>query len=246
MCLLGLVFRHLENYPVLMFDNREEERGRLTEQPAWHAPKKGTSRWFGGQDLRAGGTWLGLNDRGIVVAVTNRKKKTRSNKMRSRGLLCRDLLELDSFDSVLRDAKSEIETNQYDGFNLLLVSSKKGVVLESTDVVKIHELDPGIHVISNGSLKDSLDVRVQDVQAALGTIPANREVPNSAIHNICSAHNLDENSAACRDGENWGTVSSTILRIGGKNHDSNYYYSHGPPCRTAYCDYSQELTEIRF
>lgn len=246
MCLLGLYFRDHRDFPIAMFINREEERGRPTESPAWHEPIDGKCRWFGGKDLRADGTWLGINERGIVVAITNRAKTSPTLNKRSRGLLCRDLLELDSIDVILTYAKSEIDTNRYDGCNLLMVSSAQGFVFEAGDELKVCKLEPGIHALSNGSLDDQQDVRIRNVRTSLKTMRENDVLSNSAIKAICSGHESIGRNSACRDGENWGTVSSTILRIPAESSDANYFYSDGPPCRTAYGDYSKEIQKIRY
>ena len=46
-----------------------------------------------GIDRQAGGTWLGVNQFGLLVVVTNRPKALAPLEPRSRGLLCRDLLD---------------------------------------------------------------------------------------------------------------------------------------------------------
>src|SRR5579872_1957695 len=89
MCLLALYFRVVEDAPVVVGANREELYARQGEPPR---VVDGPLRAVGGVDPQAGGTWLGVNERGMLVAVTNRPRTVVSPQPRSRGLLVRELL----------------------------------------------------------------------------------------------------------------------------------------------------------
>src|SRR5208283_5304222 len=93
MCLLALFFRVVEDAPVVVGANREEEYARGGEPPQ---VLPGPPNAVGGRDPRSGGTWLGVNERGVLVAVTNRLKSEPPSQPRSRGLLARDLLGCDT------------------------------------------------------------------------------------------------------------------------------------------------------
>lgn len=71
MCLLALFFRAVPGVPLIIGANREEAYERPGTPPQrldGHIPA------IGGLDPRAGGTWLGVNAAGVVIAVTNRYK----------------------------------------------------------------------------------------------------------------------------------------------------------------------------
>src|SRR5438105_13771126 len=89
MCLLAIHFQVCDQAPLLIAANREEYYARPSLPPAI---QPGTPRVLCGIDARAGGTWLGVNEHGLVVAVTNRAKPSPPAAARSRGLLCRELL----------------------------------------------------------------------------------------------------------------------------------------------------------
>ena len=92
MCMLAILYRVARNTPILVAANREEFFARPTQYPKIQS---GTPRVVCGTDRQAGGTWLGVNQYGLLVAVTNRPKSRRCRwRRRSRGLLCRDLLDL--------------------------------------------------------------------------------------------------------------------------------------------------------
>src|ERR1700761_2457378 len=89
MCLLALLFRVVEDAPLVVGANREEAYARGGEPPQ-RLP--GPIDAVGGRDPVAGGTWLGVDAAGVFVAITNRPKDTSPGPLRSRGSLVRDLL----------------------------------------------------------------------------------------------------------------------------------------------------------
>src|SRR5262245_30895767 len=93
MCTLALYFRCFEAYPLLLAANRDEHFDRPSAAPAlWD----GEPKIIAGKDLRAGGTWLGVNEFGLLAAMLNRRidgTPLPPTLARSRGLLCKELLE---------------------------------------------------------------------------------------------------------------------------------------------------------
>src|ERR1700693_6340250 len=89
MCLLALFYRVAEDAPVVVGANREEFYQRGGEPPRI---LEGPIRSVAGVDPVAGGTWIGVNEHGVMVAVTNRLKTQVPAYPRSRGLLARELL----------------------------------------------------------------------------------------------------------------------------------------------------------
>src|SRR5438552_11865453 len=88
MCLLALFSRVVEDAPVVVGANREEMYARGGEPPRI---LDSACPALAGVDPVAGGTWLGVNARGLLVAITNRLKKSLPRQPRSRGLLAREL-----------------------------------------------------------------------------------------------------------------------------------------------------------
>ena len=76
MCLLALFFRAVDDAPLVVGANREEVYARPGEPPRI---LQGASRAVAGVDPAAGGTWLGLNEHGLLAAVTNRPCPTLNN-----------------------------------------------------------------------------------------------------------------------------------------------------------------------
>ena len=69
MCTLVLLRRPDHDWPIVVGANRDEMIDRPWLPPDRHWPDRGDI--VAGQDLEAGGTWLGLNDYGVLVEAVN-------------------------------------------------------------------------------------------------------------------------------------------------------------------------------
>ncbi|MGH7927508.1 MAG: NRDE family protein, partial [Candidatus Binatia bacterium] len=72
MCTLALFFDVFDGYPLLVAANRDERYDRPAMPPGLIAANP---RIMAGKDLRAGGTWLGVNEHGLLVGILNRRAK---------------------------------------------------------------------------------------------------------------------------------------------------------------------------
>src|SRR5687767_3655150 len=142
MCLLVLAWRVHPNYPLIVAANRDE----FHERPAallerWQEP----DGIIGGRDLRAGGTWLALDEQQRFGVVTNfRDLQPSRPDAPSRGDLIVDYLrqaaEPQSF-----LAELESQATRYAGFNLLIADQQELWYASNRDEPFAHALLPGIH-----------------------------------------------------------------------------------------------------
>ena len=70
MCTLIVLHRCFAEAPLVLAANRDEFLDRPAEKPTLR--QSGSRTVLAPRDLRAGGTWLGLNDAGLFAALTNR------------------------------------------------------------------------------------------------------------------------------------------------------------------------------
>ena len=70
MCTLVILRRPAHDWPVLIAANRDEMRDRPWRPPARHWPDR--PEVVAGLDELAGGSWLGINDHGVVAGILNR------------------------------------------------------------------------------------------------------------------------------------------------------------------------------
>ncbi|KAB2922968.1 MAG: NRDE family protein, partial [Dechloromonas sp.] len=145
MCLIVVGWRAHADYPLVVAANRDEFHARPSaDAAAWpEAPAV-----FGGRDLEAGGTWLGIRRDGRFAAVTNVREPGVSKGQHSRGLLTRDFLlgELPAIDYA-----QNLDGSLYSGFNLLLGDGDSLVYCSNRDGAP-RLLAPGVYGLSNHRL----------------------------------------------------------------------------------------------
>ena len=69
MCTVVILRRPGHDWPVLIGANRDEMAGRPWEPPGRHWLDR--ENVVAGIDLLAGGTWMGMNDEGVVACILN-------------------------------------------------------------------------------------------------------------------------------------------------------------------------------
>jgi uncharacterized protein with NRDE domain len=243
MCLLALFFRAVADTPLVVAANREEFYQRGGEPPQI---LDGPVRAVGGRDPQAGGTWFGVNARGVVVAITNRPLPVPPPQARSRGLLVRDLLGCTTAKAAVDVASRELASHRYAGCNLLCADRERAVILEAAEWLRVRPLPPGLHVLTNHDINDGSDPRVhyaldwlsqRDYATAKGCL--------QALQNLCSQGSGDH-PPMCLHGTGRGTVSSTVLALRLPLTRSIYLHAQGPPDQVAYEDCSALLHELAY
>ncbi len=242
MCLLALFFRAVDDAPLVVGANREEAYARPGLPPRI---LEGKFRAVAGTDPAAGGTWLGLNEHGLLAAVTNRPKVGGPVEPRSRGLLVRELLlGCRSAAEAVEEAKRELGANRYVGCNVVLADRERAVVLHGGDWLSVWPLPPGLHVLTNHDLNEAGDPRVAWSLGWLGQRDyANSRACLAALKDLCGQRGGD-GPPICLDRGQRGTVSSTLVALRPSLADSVYLHAQGPPDRVPYEDYSPLLKEM--
>ncbi len=243
MCLLALFFRVVEDAPVVLGANREEDYRRGGEPPRLH---DGPCRFVAGLDPAAGGTWLGVNEYGVVAAVTNRFKEEKPEHPRSRGMLVRDLLHCATASAASLLAVREVEANHYDGCNIVCIDAESATLIHGGDWLRVRPLPPGLHVLANGDANDERDPRLGFAAYLLGR-EGNRYRSSAdcvdMLRQVCGRHEPGE-PAICLHGDERGPTSSSIIALRPSLAKSVYLHAQGPPDQTPYTDYSDLLRQM--
>jgi uncharacterized protein with NRDE domain len=201
----------------------------------------------GGKDLKAGGTWLGISEHGIVAGLLNRRADNGGNPdARSRGLLCLDALRRRTAAEAAEFAARE-RGSDYNPFNLLIVSRAEAFVAYNRGAsIEVVELKPGLHLLSNLDVNDFECPKISASYgkfAELGRRADFQRDPigqRAALGALLADHNtqLDPRSgrpnALCLHLENYGTRSSSLIFMRSDSTEVAHYFAPGPPCRTAY------------
>jgi uncharacterized protein with NRDE domain len=242
MCLLALFFRAVDDAPLVIGANREERYDRPATPP--QLVQDGPLRFAAGLDLVAGGTWLGVNERGVVAAITNRNKGDAPPQPRSRGLLARQLLGCPSSAAAVEVATRELGTGHYAGCNVVCADAERLVVIHGAEWLRVQPLPPGLHVLTNKDVNDQGDARLGHALWWLGQRPYGRAADCvAALKQLCGQRG-DGNPPMCLHGPDRGTVSSTILSLRWRWPGSQYLHANGPPDRAPFDDYSDLLHQL--
>jgi uncharacterized protein with NRDE domain len=245
-CTLALYFRIFEEFPLLVAANRDEHYDRASAPPNVLGTKP---RIFAGRDLRAGGTWLGVNDRGLLVGILNRKGsgwQGTQQTLRSRGLLCLDLLG-SATPSEACELLCAQENVAYQPFTIVFANENAAWVAHNSAAgIVPARLDAGLHVFSNSGELDAGSEKVTRAYRRFATLidfsqgcfdpPANivsRLAQILGDHTAANGAN-SANEAICVHGNVSGTVSSSIIRYSRSAREFQNFYSAGAPCQSPF------------
>jgi uncharacterized protein with NRDE domain len=250
-CLLIVLSRLDADTPLVVAANRDER----TDRPAVAATVLVPSgpRILGGRDELAGGTWLAVNEHGLVAGLTNRPSAAgRDESKRSRGELPLALAGHENATSAVEDFVQRFRGDDYNSA-WLLVGDRRSlyhVQVGEAGAPEVEELGPGAYVLANGPLHapapktDHVRQRVDEIAAS----PGSRWLP--LLQSVLSDHwhpaeppepppggppRPVELGAACVHTEGYGTRSAALVSVpaAGLPH---LLVADGPPCTTPFAD----------
>ncbi len=186
MCLILFAWQSHPRYSLVVAANRDEFHRRPTAAADYW---KEHPQLLAGQDLQAGGTWLGITRQGRFAAITNyREPQTNQPPLaKSRGHLIRDYL-LDTATPADHAKQLLPHGKQYSGFNLLL-GDRNALVYVSNRSDKTTRMTPGSHGLSN-HLLDTNWPKVCEGRARLEKLLENERVDPEALLELLAARNV--------------------------------------------------------
>lgn len=244
MCLLAVLYRLVPESPILIAANREEYYDRPSLPPSIQS---GKPRVLCGVDQRAGGTWLGVNQHGMFVGLTNRRAPGADPLgARSRGLLAREVLRCGSARKGVDKAMEELMTHRYEGLNLVVCDAESGWVVHSDEEQDVQPLEEGLNIVGNHNMNDPMDERVQLAHRLLTLQMLDSPVKFLAVASKVFARSPTSpgRPSMVQRGPDFGTVSSTLIALSPKPRDAIFQFSAGSPDETKYEDYSPMLRDI--
>lgn len=149
MCLISFSWQPDSDTPLVLTANRDEFHARPTK-PAqfWEEHPN----MLAGQDLEAGGTWIGVSKQGRFAALTNVRQFPAPYEGKvSRGSLVKDFL---IGDMAAEDYLDHIhrQNHLYDGFNLIVGDSSACHYLSNRSGLLPQVLPAGLYGLSNAQL----------------------------------------------------------------------------------------------
>ena len=185
MCLILFAWQQHADYPLIAIANRDEYYARPSRDAQWWED----SDIFAGRDLEAGGTWLGVNHRGHLAAVTNvREPGSMQPGRRTRGDLTRDYLA-GSDDAETYLARLALHDQEFAGFNLLL-GDLTGLWFYSNREQKIRRVETGVYGVSNGAFDEPWP-KLKSGRAELSAL-LDGEIRHDQLMEILTDHRVAE------------------------------------------------------
>lgn len=234
MCTLVIATGQFADYPVVVAANRDEAMDR---------PASGPRLWGDGPvpfiapvDDKAGGTWFGVNARGLVVGITNRFMAPRYPERRSRGRIVTDALGLADVPA-LHASLAMLEPSSVNAFHLLYADRTGAAGVTWSDGERLHQerLGAGLHIVTERSFgaAEAVPPRVQFVLANWPSALPDGSVDAEALRRLLSHHDAaDPLAATCVHvpAFNYGTRSSSVLVLGSDLRRTRYFVSDSSPC----------------
>jgi len=257
MCLLIVASRVEESAPLVVGANRDE---RL-ERPAISMTvlQQENPRILGGRDEVAGGTWLAVNEHGVVAALTNHPSaEGRDPTKRSRGELPLALAAHRSAAEAVERFVSRFRPADYNPAWLLVGDRGSLYSLNMTggDAPEPAELHPGVHVLENlpfGEPSVKVD-HVLDLLSRCRSPDGTGDLWVAKLTEVLADHSLPDRAAAdaaeisqrpvhtlaaCVHSEDYGTRSSTVVRVPLDVHGQiSIWVADGAPCLAPFVDVS--------
>ena len=242
-CTLVVAWQVVADAPVVVAANRDEAADRPSSPPELY---RTAPRAIAPRDDRAGGTWIGYNEAGLFVGITNRWVDRAGE--RSRGQLVADCLGCASATAAVETVERAVETDGYAGFNLVVADSDRATLLEWDGELSVTDFDPGVHVVVNvgadgayfeppgrPELGRQQAANATAVREALAVETANP--PTAAAWRERAAAVLgDHEYGVCVHGDGFGTRSASLIEIRGQDADGvgDSWFADGPPCRNPF------------
>jgi uncharacterized protein with NRDE domain len=188
---------------------------------------------------------------GLFAGITNRPCPTPDRRRRSRGLLVCDALAAPDA-AAAAEVLERLPSGAYNPFNLFVADGDDAFVAVYEEEVKVHALQPGVHVIGNADPNDRAVPKVARLLIEAGRaaeVGAPRVL--DALAQVCRQHRGSANPLedtcihAETPGGAYGTRSSTLLAYDAPAQPELLRFSDGPPCSTDYQDFTPLLRELR-
>lgn len=223
MCTVVILRRPDHQWPVILGANRDEMGSRPWRPPGRHWTERPDV--VAGQDQLAGGSWLGLNDTGVVAGILNRKDSLGPDqRLRSRGELVLEALDhADAKDAA--SALSRIDPAAYRSFNILIADNRDAFWLRSVGPdarrIEMREIPPGLSMLTALDMNSADSARTRFYRPLFDAAPPpDPDSGNwSTWENLLSAREVEPGAGPgeamfITSGRGFGTLSSSIITLG--------------------------------
>jgi len=224
MCLCLFAIDQHDEYPFILLANRDEFRNRPASMAAFWDDEPNV---LAGKDLQGMGTWLGVSRSGRIAFLTNyRDPKYFNYKGPTRGKLVSDFLV--GTDSGGQYLGAITNPEAYNGFNLVTGTFNQ-LYFYSNVENEVKKIGSGYHGLSNAflntswpkvdegkaQLKDAVDFNNLENDALFSILKDDHQATVASLPNTGVGEELEKMlSSKFINSENYGTVCSTVIKVG--------------------------------
>ncbi len=263
MCLLVFAWQTEPGFPLVVAANRDERLDRPARSLC--VLNERDPKILGGRDDLAGGTWLAVNEHGVVAGLTNRPSPGgRDPTKRSRGELPLVLAGHPTAEAGVHDLIQRVQPGLYNPAWLLVGDRESLFYLELAPDLppSISHLPPGVHILENvglgepspkvarvHSMLDGAGSSTTPLWALLPTVLADHTIPRSADESRSGDDSgglaeevvtrLPATLASCVHTEEYGTRSAALVRVASDpGRKPELLVADGPPCTDPFIEAS--------
>lgn len=244
MCTLIAFWRTVPGFDLVLGMNRDESAVRPAEPPAFLG---GEPAVVAPRDLRAGGTWLGVNGAGLAIALSNRRGRT-SQTAKSRGQLVLEALREKNVRGVGVYLERTVRDHEYNFWNLMAMTRDDLRFFHYDGRIASSRGHEGVNVLTNDGANAAADPKVLLVGALIPkTPPGSLEGAIRLLQTALRTHApAGGGPSLCLHFAGGGTVSSTILALSNASAEENILlYADGAPCSNPYRDLNGLVRRLR-
>jgi len=244
-----VLHRLLRDYPVVALHNRYLGKDTVEEPP------QRTGSVVYPVDVASGGTWIGFNDEGLLLAITNQETQTLDKPGRSRGLLALDILRDCASADEARDVLLDSATRKpYRTGNFAVFDAETGHHVVWDMGTHHNTIDPGVFAMgtvtvvpgiqwseSSRRMYENSKQRVARAHELLDSYrPRSIEEAVETMMRVSADHAHGRTEASiCWHHPDYMQTSSTIMAPG---PEPKVLYCRGNHCENPYEDYSRAIS----
>jgi uncharacterized protein with NRDE domain len=198
------------------------------------------------RDLKGGGTWLGVNARGVFACLTNRRGAVLDPGRASRGEIVVDALHAGSASEV-KERIEQVPGNRHNGFHLLFADAREAwVAICDGTRLELRAVLPGrVLVVTERSYGAGEGIREAEVRRESAPLFSAPGVSASTLRPPMQRHGQVPLEGACvhADDLGYGTRSSLQLVVR-EDGAAEFLWTEGHPCTADASDLSATATEL--
>ncbi len=252
MCTAVILRRPDSRWPLMLAGNRDEMRDRPWRAPGRHWADR--PQVLGGLDELSGGSWLAVNDWGVLAAVLNRPGSLGpAPDRRSRGELVLEALEHAEARRAAQ-ALGDINPEAYRGFNLVVADAREAFWVRHADEAglapaRVQAIPEGLSMLTACDLNDiAADPRMRRYlpafRAARAPDPDRDDWSDWQLILASRAHDPEAGPRGAMTIETEGgfaTVCATLVALPSRPESLDdpprapvFLFADGPPDRAAF------------